>query len=95
MKTSLVILVLCTSLLSCSVLPEAEPADIYQLPPSTLTGAATASVLSGLRIATPATADSIGGTRLLAMVGDNSFQGSKQSVAKDVLSLIASNMGQS
>jgi phosphopantothenoylcysteine decarboxylase/phosphopantothenate--cysteine ligase len=27
--------------------------------------------------------------------GSNSFQGSKQSVAKDVLSLIASNMGQS
>jgi cholesterol transport system auxiliary component len=74
MKTFFVILVLCTSLLSCSVLPEAEPADIYQLPPSTLTGAAAASVLSGLRIATPATADSLGGTRILAMVGDNSFQ---------------------
>lgn len=73
MKTSCLI-VLCGALLSCSVLPERVPTDLYQLPPSSISTSATTPVLSGLRIATPATADSLGGTRILAMVGDNSFQ---------------------
>jgi len=74
MKTSILLLLLCMGLLSCTVLPERVPADLYQLPPSTLTAAATAPALNGLRIATPATADALGGSRILAMVGDNSFQ---------------------
>lgn len=72
----------CAALLSCSVLPERVPTDLYQLPPSristtmatTISTTGTTPVLRGLRIATPATADSLGGTRILAMVGDNSFQ---------------------
>ena len=32
---------------------------------------------------------------LVGIAGSHRFQGSKQSVAKDVLSLIASNMGES
>lgn len=65
---------LCAGLMSCNVLPERVPTDLYQLPPSTLRAAATVPVMSGLRIDTPATADSLGGTRMLAMVGNNSFQ---------------------
>ena len=74
MKTTLLVPLLCTFLLSCTVLPDRMPADLYQLPPSTLPVASTAPQLSGLRIATPATADALGGTRILAMVGSNSFQ---------------------
>lgn len=73
MKTSFLIL-LCGALLSCSVLPESVPTDLYQLPPSSITTNAATPQLSGLRIGTPATADSLGGTRILAMVGNNSFQ---------------------
>lgn len=73
MKTK-ALLLLCAALLSCSVLPESAPADLFQLPPSTLTSAAATPRMNGLRIATPATAAALGGTRILAMVGDNSFQ---------------------
>ena len=74
MKTPLLLMLLCTGLLSCSVLPDTVPADLYQLPPSTLSAAAGAPALGALRIATPATAASLGGTRILVMVGNNSFQ---------------------
>jgi len=74
MKTSFLLLLLCTGVLSCTVLPETVPADLYQLPPSRLTAAASAPALTGLRIATPATADALGGSRILVMAGNNSFQ---------------------
>lgn len=74
MKTPVLLLLLCTGLLSCNVLPERVPADLFQLPPSTLAAAATTPALNGLRIATPTTADALGSTRILARVGSNSFQ---------------------
>lgn len=74
MRMHFLLPLLCTALMSCSVLPERVPTNLYQLPPSTLAAATTTPVLNGLRIATPATADSLGGTRILAMVGNNSFQ---------------------
>jgi len=74
MRMPFLLPLLCAGLLSCTVLPERVPADLYQLPPSNLRTAAPAPLMNGLRIATPATADSLGGTRILVMVDNNSYQ---------------------
>lgn len=67
-------LLLCGALSACTVLPERPPTDLYQLPPSTLHASSDGPTLQGLRIDTPATSDALGGSRVLVMPGDNSFQ---------------------
>lgn len=67
-------LLLCGALSSCTVLPARVPTDLYQLPPSTLRANSDGQTLSGLRIDTPTTSDALGGSRVLVMPVDNSFQ---------------------
>ena len=70
----LLCLTLCWGMSACSVLPERVPADLFQLPPSSLSASSDGPALSGLRIDTPATSDALGGSRVLVMTTDNSFQ---------------------
>ncbi|MDO9317056.1 MAG: ABC-type transport auxiliary lipoprotein family protein [Gammaproteobacteria bacterium] len=56
------------------MLPERVPTDLYQLPPSSLRANSDGQTLNGLRIDTPTTSDALGGSRVLVMPGDNSFQ---------------------
>jgi cholesterol transport system auxiliary component len=70
----LLTLLLCGALSTCTVLPERVPTDLYQLPPSTLRASSDGQTLSGLRIDTPTTSDALGGSRVLVMPGNNSFQ---------------------
>lgn len=70
----LLTLVLCGALGACTVLPERLPTDLYQLPPSTLRASSDGPTLNGLRIDTPTTSDALGGSRVLVMPVDNSFQ---------------------
>jgi len=69
-----IFLLLCLLLVSCSVLPERAPVDLYQLPPSSLVRATDTTGISSLRIARPATSDALGGTRILILAPDHSFQ---------------------
>jgi cholesterol transport system auxiliary component len=59
---------------ACTVLPERVQSDLYQLPPSSLGASSAGPTLRGLRIDTPATSDALGGSRVLVMADDNSFQ---------------------
>lgn len=60
---------------ACNVLPERPTVDLYQLPPSAMTTASSsATALPGLRLDRPRTNDALGGTRILALATDNSFQ---------------------
>lgn len=59
---------------ACQVLPEREPVDLYQLPPSSITKAAGTTIDGGLRLLTPDSSDALDGVRLLLMGSDNSFQ---------------------
>ncbi|MES3008255.1 MAG: ABC-type transport auxiliary lipoprotein family protein [Pseudomonadota bacterium] len=70
----LLCLTLCCGMSACSVLPERVPADLFQLPPSSLSASSDDLALNGLRIDTPATSDALGGSRVLVMTADNSFQ---------------------
>ena len=67
-------LLLCGALSTCTVLPKRVPTDLYQLPPSTLRANSDGQTLRGLRIDTPTTSDALGGSRVLVMPGNNSFQ---------------------
>ena len=72
---SLLLLTLfCAGMNACTVLPERVQSDLYQLPPSSLGASSAGPTLSGLRIDTPGTSDALGGSRVLVMAGDNSFQ---------------------
>lgn len=68
------ILLLGGALSACTVLPERVPTDLYQLPPSTLRANSDGQTLNGLRIDTPTISDALGGSRVLVMPGNNSFQ---------------------
>lgn len=76
MSTRLLLLplLLCGALSACTVLPERPPTDLYQLPASTLPANGDGQTLHGLRIDTPTTSDALGGSRVLVMPGNNSFQ---------------------
>ena len=72
---SLLLLTLfCAGMSACTVLPERVQSDLYQLPPSSLGASSAGPTLSGLRIDTPGTSDALGGSRVLVMAGDTSFQ---------------------
>lgn len=70
----ILLLSLSVTLASCSILPERLPSDLYQLPPASLSSVSTAPVMQGLRIARPGSSDALGGSRILVMVQDNTFQ---------------------
>ncbi len=68
-------LLLLLSVTACTVLPERPPVNLFQLPPSSLTGtAAEGHELVGLRLARPATSDALGGTRMLVLTEDQGYQ---------------------
>lgn len=68
------LLIACLLPAACTVLPERTPVDLYQLPPSSLSQSGDAVSLDSLRIARPSTSDALGGTRILILAGDHSFQ---------------------
>jgi|SRR5690554_1497409 len=59
---------------SCTVLPERGPVDLYQLPPSSLTANNGVTLQGALRLSRPATSDALGGSRVLILTEDHSFQ---------------------
>lgn len=60
---------------ACNVLPERPTVDLYQLPPSAIaTAPAGATEVPSLRLDRPRTSDALGGTRIMVMTSDNSFQ---------------------
>ncbi len=61
-------------LASCTVLPEREPVNLYQLPAPTVTATDAAIDVGGLRIARPGTSDALGASRMLVMRDDNRFE---------------------
>ena len=61
-------------LAACNVLPERTPVDLFELPDSTMRAAAAGPRLESLRLATPATVDALGGSRLLVQIADHSYQ---------------------
>jgi cholesterol transport system auxiliary component len=66
------LLLLCLG--SCTVLPEREPVDLYQLPPSTIAASSAAPISGGLRLMMPESSDALSGSRLLILAENNSFQ---------------------
>lgn len=58
---------------ACSVLPEREPVELFQLPTSSISSNASDAIAGGLRLLTPDSSDALGGTRLL-ILENNSFQ---------------------
>jgi cholesterol transport system auxiliary component len=68
------ILISCLLPVGCSVLPERTPVDLYQLPPSSLTNVTDTASITSLRIARPTTSDALGGTRILILGPDHSYQ---------------------
>lgn len=69
-------LVLISTLLlsACTVFPEQEPVDLYQLPASSLSAVALGPRLATLRIDRPISSDALSGSRLLIMTADNQLQ---------------------
>lgn len=64
-------------LVACSVLPEPTPVALYRLPPSGQPPAAEVrkgTQLAALRLARPATTDTLGGNRLLVLTADHRYQ---------------------
>ena len=61
-------------LASCTVLPEREPVELYQLPPSTMPASSAAPIPGGLRLMMPESSDALSGSRLLILAENNSFQ---------------------
>lgn len=59
---------------SCNVLPEQEPVDLYQLPPPVMEAAAGGPRLSSLRIDRPVSSEALSSSQLLIMPSDNQFQ---------------------
>lgn len=59
---------------SCTVLPEREPVELYQLPPSTMATSSAAPIPGGLRLMMPESSDALSGSRLLILAENNSFQ---------------------
>lgn len=59
---------------ACQVLPEREPVNLYQLPPSTISSTASGTIEGGLRLLTPDSSEALRGTRLLILGDGNSFQ---------------------
>jgi len=59
---------------SCTVLPEREPVELYQLPPSTIAASSAAAIPGGLRLMMPESSDALSGSRLLILAENNSFQ---------------------
>jgi len=58
---------------SCTVLPEREPVELYQLPPSTMAASSAALIPGGLRLMMPESSDALSGSRLLILAENNSF----------------------
>lgn len=58
---------------ACSVLPEREPVDLYQLPASAISSHSGAAITGGLRLLTPDSSDALSGSRLL-ILDQNTFQ---------------------
>lgn len=73
-KRALVLLLTLGVAVSCSVLPERVPVDLYQLPPSSLPSSSGTMLEGGLRLARPTTSDALGGNRVLILTADHSFQ---------------------
>jgi len=73
-KNLLYPLLLLLWLSSCTVLPERDPVELYQLPPSTITANSAAPIPGGLRLMMPESSDALGGSRLLILAENNSFQ---------------------
>src|SRR5690606_32960062 len=71
---TLVTVSLLVTLSACQVLPEREPVDLYQLPPSTLSASSSSAIEGGLRLLTPDSSDALSGARLLILGEGNSFQ---------------------
>lgn len=58
---------------ACTVLPEREPVDLYQLPASSISSHSGEAIAGGLRVLTPDTSDALSGSRLL-ILDNNAFQ---------------------
>lgn len=58
---------------ACSVLPDREPVDLYQLPVSSISSHSGAPVSGGLRLLMPDSSDALSGSRLL-ILQDNTYQ---------------------
>ena len=71
---TLVTVSLLVTLSACQVLPEREPVDLYQLPPSTISANSSSAIEGGLRLLTPDSSDALSGARLLILADGNSFQ---------------------
>lgn len=67
-------LLLLVLMVSCTVLPEREPVDLFQLPPSAISASASTQVTGGLRLMIPESSDALGGSRLLILTESNNFQ---------------------
>lgn len=67
-------LLACLLPVACSVLPERTPVDMYQLPPSSLSRSVDSAGITSLRISRPASSDALGGTRILILAPDHSYQ---------------------
>ncbi|TFH75574.1 hypothetical protein E3V39_05565 [Gammaproteobacteria bacterium LSUCC0112] len=59
---------------SCTVLPEREPVDLFQLPPSAIRATDSLQLSGGLRLMIPESSDALGGSRLLILAENNNFQ---------------------
>lgn len=58
---------------ACTVLPDREPVDLYQLPASSISSHSGATISGGLRLLTPDSSDALSGSRLL-ILDNNTFQ---------------------
>ncbi|MDP2283729.1 MAG: ABC-type transport auxiliary lipoprotein family protein [Pseudohongiella sp.] len=59
---------------ACTVLPEREPVDLFQLPPSAIRAHSSPQLTGGLRLMIPESSDALGGSRLLILTENNNFQ---------------------
>lgn len=59
---------------SCTVIPQQEPVNFYQLPPPLQENATAGPRLSSLRIYRPVTSEVLAGNRLLIMATENQLQ---------------------
>ncbi|MBC53898.1 MAG: hypothetical protein CMQ34_08695 [Gammaproteobacteria bacterium] len=76
MIKQLLLVMAVVTLSACQILPERPEVTLFQLPPSTLTRAPDASDMrvGSLRLDRPGTSDALGGSRILVLTTDNSFE---------------------
>lgn len=64
---SLLAFAFAAGLVSCTIVPEPTPKDVYRLPPSTVDAADSQAIDTSLRIRTPATSGELASTRILVL----------------------------